>query len=195
MATIITKLFRDGVLNSSVEFDEITYTSVKISPTGVYSSEFDEVTMQGELVAERKSRDGKLFVSGYFDEVTFITQPVDPEILITPATIPDLISNSPYSTTITASGGTEPYTYTLESGSLPEGLTLNSNGTLTGSVYLDELAISPSLLNDAINNSPYSATITASGGTTPYIYSLESGSLPTGLTLNPDGTITGTPTI
>ena len=70
MATTITKLYRTGILQSSVEFDEITHSVVKISPTGVYASEFDEVTMSGEPVAERRTRDGKLLVSGEFDEVT-----------------------------------------------------------------------------------------------------------------------------
>jgi O-glycosyl hydrolase len=40
-----------------------------------------------------------------------------------------------------------------------------------------------------------SATLTASGGTTPYAWLIASGSLPPGLTLNPDsGAIAGTPT-
>ena len=42
---------------------------------------------------------------------------------------------------------------------------------------------------------PYSSAITASGGTAPYTFALNSGSLPGGLSLNPaTGAITGTPT-
>jgi len=44
-------------------------------------------------------------------------------------------------------------------------------------------------------NASYSATLTASGGTLPYTWSIASGSLPTGLSLNSStGTISGTPT-
>lgn len=39
----------------------------------------------------------------------------------------------------------------------------------------------------------YSGVIKASGGVSPYTFTLTSGSLPDGLTLNVDGTITGTP--
>jgi hypothetical protein len=40
---------------------------------------------------------------------------------------------------------------------------------------------------------PYSTTLAASGGTSPYIWSVASGSLPPGLTMNSSGTISGTP--
>jgi large repetitive protein len=53
----------------------------------------------------------------------------------------------------------------------------------------------PPSLPPAPFNSPYSATVTASGGTAPYTFALSSGALPPGLTLNPmTGVISGTAT-
>lgn len=40
--------------------------------------------------------------------------------------------NTAYSTSLTATGGTGPYTWTLVSGAIPDGMTLASNGTLSG---------------------------------------------------------------
>ncbi len=47
---------------------------------------------------------------------------------------------------------------------------------------------------NGFNGTPYSATITTTGGVQPVQYTLASGSLPPGLTLNTTGTILGTPT-
>ncbi len=43
-------------------------------------------------------------------------------------------------------------------------------------------------------NSPYTASVAASGGAGALAYTMTSGALPTGLTLSPAGSITGTPT-
>jgi len=70
--------------------------------------------------------------------------------------------------------------------------TINLNGTGRGA----DITLSPTSLPNATYETAYSATITASGGTTPYTYSATStGSLPAGLTLITSGTISGTPTV
>jgi hypothetical protein len=58
------------------------------------------------------------------------------------------------------------------------------------------LTIATSSLPSGMVGSSYSQTLTASGGTAPYTWSILSGSLPTGLNINASsGTISGTPTI
>jgi hypothetical protein len=74
---IITRLFSTGVLQSSVELDEVTYESIKVSPAGVYAAEFDETTLTAGT-AERKTSTGVYQVSGSFDEVT----PFTPDIVL-----------------------------------------------------------------------------------------------------------------
>jgi hypothetical protein len=51
---------------------------------------------------------------------------------VRPATLPNAIAGTAYSRTITATGGTEPYTVALTDGTLPAGLTLSSGGVLGG---------------------------------------------------------------
>ena len=131
-----------------------------------------------------------------------------------------------YSATMVATGGAGPYTYSVTSGSLPPGLTLNSTtgkisgtptqgGTFTftskavdknGNSDTDTctivVAAPPVYLNcgscgasKASHGKAYSSTMSVTGGSGSFTFSIISGSLPTGLTLNSTtGIISGTPT-
>ena len=127
---------------------------------------------------------------------------------------------------IAAVGGVKPYTWTLASGTLPPGLTLNaSTGYLTGmptttgsfsfivkvtdsqttaitvtkSFILDvtaaPLTVSAATLIATTVGTSTSRLFAATGGIKPYTWTLASGTLPPGLTLNTaTGYLTGTPT-
>ncbi|MBX3566405.1 MAG: putative Ig domain-containing protein, partial [Sphingomonas sp.] len=56
------------------------------------------------------------------------------------------------------------------------------------------IAVAPTTLPTIQVGVPYSATITASGGNAAYAFAHTTGTLPTGLTLASDGTLSGTPT-
>jgi hypothetical protein len=56
------------------------------------------------------------------------------------------------------------------------------------------LTITTTSLPNGVNGNAYSQTVTASGGTGSYSFSLASGTLPAGLSLSASGTISGTPT-
>lgn len=67
--------------------------------------------------------------------------------------------------------------------------------TFSADAIVSSPAITTTSLPNGTANSAYSATLAATGGVTPYSWSVISGSLPAGLTLGPStGVISGTPT-
>ncbi len=55
-----------------------------------------------------------------------------PNLQITTSSLPAGIVGTTYSQVLAASGGTPPYGWSIASGSLPAGLTLAANGTISG---------------------------------------------------------------
>ena len=142
---------------------------------------------------------------------------------IVTAALPTARTNQPYSTTIAASGGRPPYTFSLTSGSLLSGLLLNADGSVTGKATVDGSSTFTVRVLDALgataqatltlSSNSSSLTITtvsfingrigeafqqsalASGGNAPYSFTLAAGALPAGLTLSSSGIVSGTPTV
>ena len=131
-------------------------------------------------------------------------------------------TNTVYGYTLTESGGTSPFTWSVSSGSLPAGISLSPDGNLSGTPTATgtssftvkvtdangQSAIQAASITVAAGvsttfaappaaavNSPYSDTLTATGGTTPYTWSVNAGTLPAGLTLSSGGVLSGTPTV
>lgn len=71
--------------------------------------------------------------SNYWVDVVFEPGNTAPAPLaVTTTAVPGATANTAYSTTLSANGGTSPYTWSLSGGALPTGFTLASNGTLSG---------------------------------------------------------------
>ncbi|MEA2166132.1 MAG: hypothetical protein QOK37_4259 [Thermoanaerobaculia bacterium] len=133
------------------------------------------------------------------------------------------VAGSPFSATFTQSGGIGATTFSLASGTLPAGLTLASNGTLSGTptqtgsftitvkatdsngcsgtgapytltITCQTITVTNPSVNSGVAGSAFSQTFTQSGGIGTTTFSLASGTLPAGLTLAANGTLSGTPT-
>lgn len=103
-----------------------------------------------------------------------------------------LTASGTISGTPTVAVNSTPLTFTVTDSSKPP-LTKSPNLTLT--ISPAALTITTSSLPSGQVGLAYAATLSATGGTTPYTWSLASGMLPSGLSLNGStGTISGTPT-
>ena len=148
--------------------------------------------------------------------------PNAPPVLSFPAPPGGEVS-APYSATLTVTGGTAPFSWSIESGTLPIGLSLSSGtGVISGTPTVAGTSSAVIGVTDAaglksteaisitiaaaprINSgpppagevsAPYSFQFTVAGGTGPFVWSVSSGVVPAGLTLDSvTGTLTGTPT-
>jgi hypothetical protein len=63
MATTVARLSSNGVYFTNTYFNEVAYTSNKLSITAIYSGGFDEVTIHGGAVAKRETNDGRVLIS------------------------------------------------------------------------------------------------------------------------------------
>jgi hypothetical protein len=117
-----------------------------------------------------------------------------------------------YFTELSATGGITPYKWAVVGGQVPSGLTLTTGGVLAGTptksgtynftvqvtdttaatatqalklvVNAGSLTIGETSLPQAVAGTSYSTTLSAAGGSGSYLWSIVSGSLPSGLTLN-----------
>jgi hypothetical protein len=144
-----------------------------------------------------------------------------PPLAITTSGLPDAFLGSAYLGELTAIGGDGAYAWGLAAGQLPAGLSLSSDGRVTGTptgvgagtftvsvvsagdtatralsidVGAPQVVIQTTALANGAVGDAYAETLTASGGDGTYQWTVASGALPPGLALSVDGTISGAPT-
>ena len=149
-------------------------------------------------------------------------------LVLTTTSLPTGTPGIAYSATLAATGGVQPYNWSVTTGSLPSGLTLNpSTGVISGTpttagkyfftvqvndaqspaatnakplsiiIHLPPLTplhITTTSLPDSKISTAYRQAVEATGGNQPYNWTIASGTLPKGLTLNSvTGVISGVP--
>jgi hypothetical protein len=147
---------------------------------------------------------------------------VDPLLALTTSSLPNDTIAKPYNQALTVFGGTLVYTWSVQSGVLPPGLTMSASGVITGTpttagtygftikvtsgtqvaaraytvviASAAPVAITTSALPGGLVTTAYSQGLAATGGNGTYTWTLTAGSLPLGLTLSSAGLISGTPT-
>ena len=153
-----------------------------------------------------------------------VTLTVVPPPSVTTTSLPGISAGGIYNTAIQVSGGAPPYSWSLSSGSLPTGFSLSSDGTISGTsctgstskfavqvadsatppltasaplsitVTVVSLSIATTSLPEGFTDTIYNQQDQVAGGTSPYSWSVTSGSLPAWATLNSStGGITGIP--
>jgi len=199
-----------GVLPAGIIFSSATGTLSGI-PT-ISSSVW--ITFQAkDLSVPQKSISKQLLIS--------IVKP----LVITTASLSNGTVGVNYSQSLLATGGVSPYTWSITSGALPAGIVLTGSvlsgkPTVSGtfpltvqvkdssvpqkittkqlSILVNEslpLIITTASLVNGMAGRIYSQTLAASGGISPYTWSISDGVLPLGLGLNAStGVISGTPT-
>lgn len=154
-----------------------------------------------------------------------VTVPAAPPLEITTSTLPGATKGVSFSQQLNATGGKQPYTWTMTSGALPGGVNIaaatgiisgtpNATGSFsftvtatdadsrTASRALSIIVAAPPVSVSAIppletlKGLSFNYQLSANGGTTPYTWSVTSGALPSGLNLNAiGGLISGTPSV
>lgn len=135
--------------------------------------------------------------------------------------LPTAQKDAPYQHTLQGSGGTGPYRFSVMGSGLPAGVSLSSAGLLSGTpsaagdfpfrvqvtdsqngfgevdlrlmvaVSLGPLSVKDSTLAAGQYRDRYASRVEASGGQAPYQFALRSGSLPPGISLARDGSVSG----
>ena len=138
-------------------------------------------------------------------------------VAITPAALAEGVAGKPYSQTLSSSGGTGPYVYSVASGTLPPGVTLSNSGAFSGTpttagsytftVRSSASGVSPGTrtytvvvhlglpasFGNGVTGVAYTQALSATGANGAVAYSVGAGALPDGLSIS--GTqIVGTPT-
>lgn len=198
------------------------YTQVAVVAAGS-TSHTDSTALPNTAYTYRVRAFNSSGVSSYSSEANVITPVSAPTLSVGTTSLPDATVSVPYSRSLVASGGAPDYTWTIESGALPPGLSLSSAGTVAGTppsagTYnfvtrvtdstnasatkaltiivkpTAPLAITTTTLPRGSVGATYSQNVGVSGGQTPYTWSVQSGNLPEGLSLNQaNGIISGTP--
>ena len=102
------------------------------------------------------------------------------QVAVTTTSLPSGAQNVAYSTTLAADNGTAPYAWSVAGGTLPNGVTLQSNGTLSGTpTQTGTFSFTAEVTDSTSSTATASLSITIAAPSSPVINSLSPSSGPT----------------
>jgi YVTN family beta-propeller protein len=228
-------LLPDGSVLQAGGVDRFQSISVA-APAELYSPTSRAFSLTGPLITGREFHrttvlpNGNALLAGGDDgvnvlastELYYSPSAVSP-LIITTSSVPNGTISQRYVQILLEQGGLGTLTWSQASGTLPTGVTLGTNGILSGTptsagsftftvqvtdssspartatssftinVSLVTLAFTSNTMPAAGSGKPYSQPLPVTGGTQPYNATLTGGALPTGLSLSTAGILSGTP--
>lgn len=199
------------------------------NPTAIATGDFNSDGRQDFAVVNQDDDSISIFLgdgTGKFTAAAGSPFVLAHQLIVVTTSLPDGALSAAYNATLQSIGGTGAVTWSLTTGTLPAGLTLNPTGAITGtptaagtsaitikaadsasppnsvaiplSITINaaapSFAISTASLPNGTIGTPYDQVLNVTVGTSPFTWSVSSGSLPAGLSLNAKtGEITGTP--
>ena len=214
-----------GGSDASVGHTAVVVSANSATGSFVVMSENDPEGSAGEQTLQVDlggAHNGAVQFNGLWTTASWLTLTSSSPLTVPAASYPTPVQGQPYSTSLSASGGTTPYSWQVVGGALPAGLALSSNGVISGTPSGDATGTGQITVTDsssppqsatfsftfpvegvlnvpaetwptAVQGQPFSVALAANGGTTPYTWQLANGGFPAGLSLASDGVISGTP--
>ena len=151
-----------------------------------------------------------------------VTATFNVNFAISPAVLPGAVGGVAYVQALTAPSAAAPVTFALSAGALPSGVTLASDGVISGTpvvvgtfpvtvlatdlngikafagyslgVVCPAITVNPAAVATPVINTLYAQAMSQSGGVGTATFAVTAGALPAGLSMSSAGAITGTPT-
>ncbi len=197
------------------------YVSTRVSTTEV-TAQVNAGNKMGSMYSFGRDNAGEIYCVGSTNGRIYQLVSGDTVASVTTTTLAADTVNTAYSVTLSAIGGTAPYSWSVVAGALPTGLSLSSSGVISGTSTSSgvasftvkatpangtagtralSLTINPAVV--VTTTSPllggttgvaFSQTLASTGGTGSRTYGKSSGVLPAGTSLSSAGVVSGTPT-
>lgn len=206
---------------SSLTFTASHSGTARFGIAGLLPGNYTRTRNGGSSTSVDVGTDGTTFFTGASGDYVFTFNSALP-LNIETVSLSDMLVNQAQTIALSIVGGIPTYTVTIASGSLPTGLVMNSSGVISGTPTVVQTSTFTVKVQDSVGSTDYQAytinvipsaslsivqsslagaqvgvayevQLSGFGGTSPYTWTLNAGSFPSGISISTGGLISGTP--